>query len=445
MARLFLLLLHNLLLPGALLFMAPAALRKMKARGGHLSDLWQRFGFFTEVTHEKLRTLRERSSILWLHAASVGEVGMATKLVRELLRVNPDLGIVLTTTTPTGFAEAMKVATKHPGQLVPLYSALDGWFIVRRFIKVIRPSQMVLVESEIWPNVLYACVRRGIPVSIVNARLSPRSEARYQKVKPLAEAVFSMFSRVYVQEPEDISRWATLGVLPENISHPGSIKFDTKGQAEPVAQMAVFAGLLSQLGWPEEASILLAASTHPGEEVEIAKVFLKIKATHPYCRLLVVPRHVERGAVLLEELRATGMSTVRRSTLQLPVDHTSQNATPDCLLVDTTGELRAWQYLATAVVVGKSFLAKGGQNPAEAVMAGKPVFFGPHMENFESLVRHLKSRGGAIQVSTFAKLEEKLLHLLRHTETAEHIAIAGQEALRPHEGATRRIAESLLK
>jgi 3-deoxy-D-manno-octulosonic-acid transferase len=442
MARLLLLLLHNLLLPFVLLFMAPAAMRKMRARGGKLSDLWQRFGFFQAKAKAQLAELSARGPVFWVHAASVGEVGVAIRLIRELQKQQPTLGAVLTTTTPTGFAEAEKATAKLGGSVIPLYSALDGWFIVRRFLKVIQPQQLVLVESEVWPNLVSACYSRGIPVSLVNARLSPRSEGRYRKVLPFARSIFSMFSRIYVQEPEDIARWTGLGVPRDQVEQPGSIKFDVKGQSEPVEQVAHFQSLVQSLGWQKDEAILLAASTHAGEEAELARVFLALKDSFPGLRFIVVPRHAERAAVVQEDMRKVGLRSVLRSSVDVAKPKESGC---DCLLVDSTGELRAWQYLATAVIVGKSFLAKGGQNPAEAVMAGKPVLFGPHMENFASLVRHLRSRGGALQVGDFYKLEEKLRHLLRHPDFARETAEAGREALQPHDGATKRTAESLLK
>lgn len=429
--------------------MAPGAWKKMKDRGGKPSDLWQRFGWFNKEQRARLRTLQEQGEVFWIHAVSVGEVGIAAKLVRELVRQRPSLRFAVTSTTPTGHSLLVKLAADFPDRVVPLYSALDGWFTVRRFLNVIRPQQIILVEAEVWPNLLFAATRRDIPVSLVNARLSPRSERRFQKLRPLVQPIYAMLSHVCAQEPEDVARFAvTFGIVPQRLSCTGSIKFDMAGDVEPTAQIAQFRQLLAALDWQPHDPVMLAASTHAGEEVELARIFARLRQRVPALRFILVPRHVERTTEIEKELHAEGLSTSRRS--QITAD---KQATPlsqgepasSLLLVDTTGELRAWQYLATVVIIGKSFLTTGGQNPAEAAMAGKPVVFGPHMENFEALVRLLLAKSGAVQVKGFIELEQTLERLLADEATAQQIARHGREALQAHEGATQRTAALLLK
>ena len=421
--------------------MAPSALRKMKARGGTWSNLWQRFGFFTESQKQIITALRERGPVIWMHAVSVGEVGIARKLIAEMLRRQPKLRFVLSTTTPTGFALAKEYAERDPQQLVVIYNPLDGWFSVRRCFDLICPAKLVLVEAELWPNLLSTATRRGIPVELVNARLSPRSERRYTKFNVIVRPIFQMLDRVLVQEPEDVARWGALGVDRARIEHTGSIKFDLHGLREPVEKIARFRKLLESVGWTSAQPVLLAASTHDGEEIEITRVFMQLRTKHPGLFLIIVSRHVERSAKIENDLRSTGLNIARRSVLEKELN---TGNLLDILLVDTTGELRAWQYLATMVVIGKSFLATGGQNPAEALMAGKPVVFGPHMENFDALVRMLLQKHGAIEVQDFEQLVPCIHHLLENPDEAAKIANAGREALRAHEGATQRVAERLL-
>ena len=412
----------------------------MRARGGRAADLWQRLGFFPEEVHAKLRDWQREGNVLWVHAVSVGEVGIAAKLIREFIAQRPEARFVLTSTTPTGCAQAGNLAREHAGSVLPLFSALDGWFTVRRFLRAIGPRQIVLVEAEVWPNLVSAAHRRGIPVTLVNARLSPRSERRFLAMRSLAQPVFSMLSGVCVQEPEDVERFVTtFGISPERIFCAGSVKFDMAGDTEPAAQVAAFRELVTQLGWSDRDPVIVAASTHAGEERELAGVFTRLATQLPGLRLVLVPRHVERTARIEEELRAMGVAAVRRSILE----PSAPNST-SVLLVDTTGELRAWQHLATVVVIGKSFLTKGGQNPAEAAMAGKPVVFGPHMENFDALVRVLLARGGALQVADFAELEVQLQTLLQDPALARKTASAGRDALQSHEGSTKRTVEHLL-
>jgi 3-deoxy-D-manno-octulosonic-acid transferase len=450
MPRLLILLLYNLLYPLALLVMAPAALRKMKARGGKWSDLRQRLGFFERKLAREIAGLTSRRRSWWVHAVSVGEIGIAAKLIRELSRQDDAPGIILSTTTPTGFAEGQKIAAEFPGRVCVIYNPLDLWFTVRRCLRLIAPERLVLVEAEVWPNLVFAAWRRGIAVSLVNARLSPRSEQRYARALPLVRPVFSMLSQVFVQEPEDVDRWARLGVARDRIRHVGSIKYDIAGQSEPLGQIAQFGTLLKNAGWNAGDPVVLAASTHAGEEVAIAEIVSRLRSSIDRIRLILVPRHAERAAQIESQLRDAGLGVVRRSSLGggaaasdvAPAG--SIGEPPGVLLVDTTGELRAWQHHATVVVMGKSFIGTGGQNPAEAVAAGKPVLFGPHMENFAPLVRGLLAAGGAVQVADFAELEGRLAELLRDAALAARLAAAGAGALRGHEGAAARTVDALL-
>src|SRR4051812_44764587 len=207
MLRALVLLIYNLLLPLGLLAMAPGAWKKMRQRGGRISDLWQRLGFFNREERANLQKLRSEAGVFWIHAVSVGEVGIAAKLMRELLSQRPALRFVLTSTTPTGFRLAAKLEQDHAGILVALYSPVDGWFTVRRFLNAIRPKRLVLVEAEVWPNLVFAATRRSIRVTLVNARLSERSERRFRSLRFIACPVFSMLERVCVQEPEDTARF----------------------------------------------------------------------------------------------------------------------------------------------------------------------------------------------------------------------------------------------
>ncbi len=435
MSRILSLLVYNLLLPLGLLFMLPSAIVKMRRRGGKWSDLLQRFSLLGEAKLAALARLPAGSRRLWMHAVSVGEVGIATKLIARLLQEQPETGIVLTTTTPTGHALAEDFAKRHPDRLVVLYSPLDLPVVAGRMLRLLKPAQIVLVEAEVWPNLVAAARRRRIPVSLVNARLSPRSERRFQKFGLLIKPIFAQLKQVMVQEVEDVQRWRNLGVAEERILHTGSIKFDPQGVALTESELVPLRAVLDLADITPEQPILLAASTHAGEEALMAQVFVRLQEVYPELAFLVVPRHVERAADIVSELEALGLRPQRRSAVQ---------GATNCLIIDTTGELRAWQSLATIVVVGKSFLAEGGQNPAEAVMAQKPVLFGPHMENFEALVTLLLAHQGAIQVPMFAALEQELNGLLRDPAKRDALGQAGHAALALHEGATARTAHQLL-
>lgn len=426
--------LYNALLPIGLCCMAPGALIKMRRRGGDWRDFGQRLGRWNEERTRSLAAL-PKPGLIWMHAVSVGEIGVARKLIAELLKQQPARSIVLTTTTPTGHRLALEIEQAYPQRVVALYSPLDLPFVALRVLERLQPDRIVLVEAEVWPNILHQATKRGIPVTLVNARLSHRSEKRYRQFKGVIGPVFEMLSQVCVQEPEDVGRWAGLGVDASRITLTGSVKYDPQGSAVDPAQVQSFNEILSRTGLARRP-LLLAASTHAGEELALAKVFQALQSSYPGLGLLVAPRHYERGAEVMAELQGLGLKPVQRSKPQT-------FAAADVLVIDSTGELKAWQELASIVVIGKSFLAEGGQNPAEAVMASKPVVFGPHMENFEPLVKLLLGAGGAWQVPNLTALTEALHSLLADPTRGHAQASAGREALMKHQGATQKTASLL--
>jgi 3-deoxy-D-manno-octulosonic-acid transferase len=432
------LLLYNLLLIPGLLFLLPGAILKMRRRGGRWSDLGQRLGSFSAERLGALAKLPKTDPRLWIHAVSVGEVGIARKLIDKLLATDPSLSIVLTTTTPTGQAITREIEARHSGNVVALLNPVDFPPVVSNVLKVIAPTKLILVEAEVWPNLVTQAKRRGIPTLLVNARLSHRSERRYHQLGFMVKPVFAQLHTVLTQEPEDSERWRQLGPGSETIHLSGSIKFDPDEAAPSTAQLAELKSVLHHIGVTPETPILLAASTHRGEEADFARVFQELQARMPDLIFLLAPRHVERTEEIAQELDQLGLTYVRRSQVS------EASAPAPCLLIDTTGELRAWQKFARVVVVGKSFHSKGGQNPAEAVMSGAAVVFGPHMENFEALAGALIQTGGAQQVADMQELTEACGELLQNPDLRVRMVEGGLAALRPHQGATRRTAQHIL-
>jgi 3-deoxy-D-manno-octulosonic-acid transferase len=430
--------LYNLALPLGLAVMLPGAFLKMRRRNGRWKDLAQRIGALSAETQAAINALPQRERF-WVHAVSVGEVGVAKKLIVRLLQKQPHLGIVLSTTTPTGYALAEELAAQHAGRIVAIYSPIDLPGIGRLMIERIQPTQLVLIEAEVWPNLTASAARLGIPISLVNARLSPRSERRYRKYRNFIGPIFRLLKQVLVQEEADLARWQGFGVDADRIHLTGSIKYDPDGAIVPAAKIDALRLVLTQTGIAPTQPILLAASTHAGEEIELARVFLRLREQVRDLALLIVPRHVERRAEIRDALQSLGIAPALRSEPASRVDPSAP-----VFLIDTTGELAAWQHLATLVVVGKSFLATGGQNPAEAAFAQKPVLFGPHMENFTPLVDLLLKKSGAQQVADFNSLESASRMLLQDHAHAARLAQAGHDALTLHEGATLRSVTRLL-
>ena len=431
------LIIYNALLPLGLVLMAPAALIKMRRRKGRWQDFGQRLGLFNDERRAAIAALplEER---MWVHAVSVGEVGVARKFITALLRHSPTQGVVLTSTTPTGHALALEVERAFPGRVVALVSPLDLSFVASRVLEELSPRRIVLVEGEVWPNIVAQVTDDGIPVSLINARLSHRSERGYLRWKRVISPIFNMLSLVCAQEAEDLPRWEGIGVDRDHITVTGSVKYDPQGSAPDADQVREFAAILQKTGLTDRP-LLLLASTHAGEEKELALIYQQLAAKHPRLGLLVVPRHFERGLAVQAELNAIGLPSLLRSQ----IDTHSPTAT-DVLIIDSTGELKAWQEHATIVIIGKSFLTAGGQNPAEAVMAGKPVVFGPHMENFIPLVQLLLQNKGAVQVPDLNSLTPVLDQLVANSDARDKLAQAGKAALMRHDGATLRTVEAVL-
>jgi 3-deoxy-D-manno-octulosonic-acid transferase len=442
------LLIYNLLLPLGLLALLPSALRKLKQRGGSWYDLRQRFGLLDQPQRIALAAISHFDHRLWVHAVSVGEVGVATKLISLLLATDPSTAVVLTVTTPTGHQLAVAFAQNHPGRVAVLYSPIDFPPVVKYLLAEIAPRQLILVEAEIWPNLVNQARRAGIPVTLANARLSARSERRYRRLSLLTRPVFAQLSQVLVQEPEDITRWVDLGADPRGIHLTGSIKYDPLGQSPSPSTLQHLQHLLHLIGIESgKQRIILAASTHPGEDRAIAEAFLALQTLQTPSQtptaLLIVPRHVERSPQILRELTELELDPIRRSTLT-PASPSLPFNPRRALVIDTTGELNAWQHLSDIVIIGKSFLAHGGQNPAEAAMARKPAVLGPHMENFEPLVKLLLDAGGAIQIQSLSDLPDTLRSLLIHPERAYQIGSAAHASLAKHAGSTQRTVDFLL-
>lgn len=418
MKRFIFLLLYNLLLPVFLVISIPGYLIKMKKRGGFGTGLSERFGIYRKPAAE------EPKGGLYVHAVSVGEVFIALKFIREWCKTHSE-PVILSTSTATGHQVARDAALPH---VRPLYSPLDVPGLSGRCLKRFEPKAVVLIEAELWPNFAEACHRRHIPMVMLNARLSPRSEGRYAKVRGITRLLFERLTALGAQNENDKARFARIGVNPDIITAPGSIKFDVLGDA-PQNHREDFRAILDQLRG--ERKVVLAASTHAGEEALIAAAIREAGACP-----LIVPRHAERRAQVVADLEQAGFTPLLRTAGNLPAEIPA-NA---CYVADTTGELRDWTALADAVVIGKSFLAEGGQNPVEAIAARKPVISGPDMTNFADLVALLKA-DDAIVCCQADELAGEIARALDGSEATAARAERAYQALHVHSGATRRSVE----
>jgi len=421
-------LLYNLAFPFVLLALLPSFLLRMIRRGKYRHKFGQRFAIYSPRVLSKLR----RDNNVWVHAVSVGEVLIALKLIGEMKKSDPALRVVLSTTTSTGFRLASRRRTEW---LEPIYNPVDFILVAKRAMDIVRPKTMILVEAEVWPNLTAEAKARGAKLALVNARLSPRSESRYRMVKFLTAPLFNQLDVMCVQEEADAERWKSLGVTEDRIRLTGSVKFDDAAQSRTPGRD--FSSILAELGVPAGAPILLAASTHAGEEAILGEIYLRLRTEFPDLFYVCVPRHAERGRQVKEELEKIGLRVVLRS------GETAPPANPDALIVNTTGELRDVYPVASVVFIGKSLTAKGGQNPVEALAAGKPVIFGKDMQNFASLCDQLVRSRAAIRISDEAELEAAIRDCLQDPQKASSLARRGAECLGQHRGATRRTVDIL--
>lgn len=411
------LLVYRILLPWLFIFAFPGWVLKMLRRGGFGTALNERIGlYFTPADFEPCGAIH-------LHAVSVGETVTALKLLRAWQKSDPTSSFVLATGTATGHQTATQAAILN---LRVTYAPLDFPWMIRNYLNRFEPSRIIFIEGETWPNLLRIAAKKHIPTALANARVSPRSARRFNYFAPLLRPFFSHLSCVCIQENNDRELWKNLGIAPQNIHLTGSIKFDPESSTIPKPRED-FADMLRAFG--PGRPIILAASTFAGEEVMIANA---IHAAMPEALPVIVPRHAERRHEVYQALCEAGFNVTLKSLFQIP-DPASKSA----FVIDTTGELATWTSHADVVIIGKSFLSKGGQNPAEAILANKPLILGPHMQNFQPLTRHLLAADGAILARDAAEISTAI-HRALNPNHAPQLTSNAAKVLAAHHGATQR-------
>ena len=422
-----LLLLYNLLLPIVLLIAFPFYLRRMVKRGGYAHNFTQRFGFYSKQLTERFA----QGAWTWIRAVSVGEIVMALRLLEELKRLSPGLQVLISTTTSTGYALGQQWRESRPWIEV-IYSPIDFYPIVSACWSRIRPCEVILIDSDLWPSFLAVARAHQAPVYLANARLSPRSEKRYLTLRSVTRTLFwRNVTALFAQDQRDAERWSRVGVSPTQITVTGSMKYDTADFVSGTDGR--FPAWLAKHGIDLDRPILLGGSLHPGEEELLLTCFHFLRTEFPRLFLILVPRHAERTPEIVQLLQKEHLSFTLRSEPNFQHN-------PSILVVNSTGELREWYSAASVVVVGKSFCGVGGQNPVEPIMAKKPVVVGPHMENFQYLVDELRRVGGIVQLHSADALGPTIAGLLRNPAAASSLVARASRALSQHHGAIRRTA-----
>jgi 3-deoxy-D-manno-octulosonic-acid transferase len=405
---------------------------RMRRRGGWRQNFGQRFASYDPSLKQALTNRH----VIWLHAVSVGEVNLCTQLINALEPRIPNVKIVVSCTTTTGMAELKR---RLPTRVSKIYYPVDRSKYVRRALAIIDPEAVILVEAEIWPNFLWRAASLKIPVFLANARLSDRSYPRYKKFAFLFRPLFRSFAGVGCQSAEDAERLRAVGCQPGAVQVVGNLKFDAAKFTE--RSTLDVRGLLRQIGVPDDALILVAGSTHDGEEILLADMARRLRDKFPKLFLILVPRHFERAKDIGQKLKARGVKFMLRSEIygrtQLP-----PNAL-DCLLVNTTGELKFFYASAAVAFVGKSLTAFGGQNPIEPGAQGKAIVFGPNMQNFADITRAFLAKNAAVQVKNPEELERVMGDLLGDESRRAALGRAALGVVAENLGAVERTVEMI--
>ncbi|MET3716452.1 lipid IV(A) 3-deoxy-D-manno-octulosonic acid transferase [Pseudomonas sp. PvP001] len=369
---------------------------------------------------------------IWVHAVSVGESIAAAPMIRQLLLRHPELPITVTCMTPTGSERIQALFAGEP-RIQHCYLPYDLPWASGRFLDHVRPRLAVIIETELWPNHIHQCARRGIPVALANGRLSERSARGYARFSRLTAPMLAEMSLLAVQTQVEAERFLALGARPECVQVTGSIKFDLN--VDPT--VPIRAARLREQWQASERPVWIAASTHEGEDEVILAAHRQLLASHADALLILVPRHQERFASMHGLCKAQGFTTVQRS-LDQPVTAATQ-----VLLGDTMGELLFLYALADIAFVGGSLVANGGHNPLEPAALAKPVLSGPHMFNFLEIGAMLREAGALVEVDDAQGLATAVRQWIELPRDAVRSGEAGLAVMRANQGALKRLLDAL--
>ena len=403
-------------------------IRHGRYRRGITEKLWG-------ISPSRGRQLRGHGQCIWIHAVSVGEVNLLGGLIDKMKQADPEVTIAISTSTDTGFDLA---CTKFGPDHV-FFCPLDFTWAVRRTLKRLRPSQLVLAELELWPNLIRAAVRQRIPVRVVNARLSQRSASRYIKYSGLTRATFGRLAWVGCQDESCRDRFARCGVPADRLQVTGSIKFDDAPSSRETPEVQSRVQWAGADPWHR---IWIAGSTGPGEELMVIHIYNHLRVDFPELRLILVPRHRERFDEVSSIAQSSGLKVCRRSTDPSMFDDGWENDT--VVLVDTIGELRYWWGVGQIATVGGSFGDRGGQNMLEPAGYGNAVSFGPNTRNFKQIAEQLIENDGAVRTATASELTRFVRRCLTDIPAADSLGRAAREVIARHRGATERTVQALI-
>ncbi|MEY4096118.1 MAG: 3-deoxy-D-manno-octulosonic acid transferase [Acidobacteriota bacterium] len=367
---------------------------------------------------------------IWIHAVSVGEVLTARPLISELKRRHPQLRMFLSTTTMAGQQLARRSVQDVDAVF---YFPFDLGFVVRRTLDLVRPKLFIMMETEIWPNLLRECRTRGIKTAVVNGRLSARSFPRYRMIRPMMRRVLDDIDKFLVQGEESARRFIDLGADPARVVVTGSMKFDSLELSSTALQARARDRVLRYFRVPASRPVIVAGSTMKGEEAYVLRAFRRARSAAPNTLLVLAPRNPERFGEAEQLARAEGWKVARRS--DLPVD-----AEPrvDVVILDTIGELATIYQIGTVVFVGGSLVPTGGHNVLEPAVFGKPIVFGPHMQNFLEIADAFVTNGAGVQLADEQALDETFVSLIGDPVRRARLGAAARALVEANRGANEK-------
>lgn len=415
---------YNLLFPLAFIFFIPGLVIKLIRRPGQKKTFLERFAIFSP---EKKQLLQAMQGAIWIHSVSVGETMIALSLLKKWKTEHPERKFVLSTTTTTGQALAME---KAPAGVVVFFCPVDFIIFVRRVFALLKPCMMIILETEIWPNMINEAHRRNVKTVLINARMSDKSSRGYYRFRMFFRPLLEKFDSICVQTEADFKRFSSVApAAPVKVC--GNMKFDqTVPENLPAIDLTRYFGTGSHM-------ILLAASTHPGEEELIAATFKSILPEFHGLKLVIIPRHAERGGEIASIMKKLGVNFAQRTAADNP-----QNV--DCLLADTTGEMLSFMKQADVVIMGKSLAGQNeGHNLIEPALLARPIITGSILKNFRFVLNVLKENNALLTIDSDDQLEEVLCRLFNEPELRKTIGENAKAALIKHKGATERTIKSL--
>jgi 3-deoxy-D-manno-octulosonic-acid transferase len=407
-----------------LLLAAPYLLYQAIRYQKYVGSLSQRLGYLPVSFN------LDAEASIWIHAVSVGEVLTARALIPDLREAYPKLRLFLSTTTMAG----QEIAKRNvQGVDAVFYFPFDWSFIVRRTLRLVRPRLFVMMETEIWPNLLRECRRANVKAILVNGRISSRSYPRYRLIKPLFKRVLAHVDRFCVQGEESKRRLIDLGADPARVIVTGSLKFDSLDVPAASPHTRPRDRVLRFFRIPAPRVVVVAGSTMRDEERALLKAFRRIKGTTSNPLLILAPRHPERFGEVVDLSQQAAFVTVRRT--ELPIDDEPR---AEVVVLDTIGELAQVYQVATVVFVGGSLVDMGGHNILEPAVFGKPIVFGPHMQNFSEIAHAFLVNDAAVQVPSERALEDALVALLTDPVRRARLGAAARALVESNRGARDR-------